>query len=56
VVRARYGSACELLVMGVVAAPVAVLARSDAYVARVGDETGQGLSEALTTWFEAVGV
>jgi 3-(3-hydroxy-phenyl)propionate hydroxylase len=41
----------ELPVVGTVAAPHAVLIRPDGYVAWVGDGTGTGLSDALTTWF-----
>lgn len=32
-------------------APSAVQIRPDGYVARVGQGTGEGLVEALTTWF-----
>jgi 2-polyprenyl-6-methoxyphenol hydroxylase-like FAD-dependent oxidoreductase len=41
----------ELPVLGAVPAPSAVLIRPDGYVAWVGDRTGQGLQDALTTWF-----
>jgi 3-(3-hydroxy-phenyl)propionate hydroxylase len=41
----------ELPVLGVVAAPAAVLIRPDGYVAWVGDRSVLGLAEALTTWF-----
>jgi 2-polyprenyl-6-methoxyphenol hydroxylase-like FAD-dependent oxidoreductase len=41
----------ELPVLGAVTAPAAVLIRPDGYVAWVGDETGRGLADALTTWF-----
>jgi len=41
----------ELPVIGTVSAPEAVLIRPDGYVAWVGDHTGQGLAEAMTTWF-----
>ena len=41
----------ELPVVGVVAAPAAVLIRPDGYVAWVGDGSDAGLRGALTTWF-----
>ncbi len=50
-VEAHYSGAWELPVLGAVAAPAAVLIRPDGYVAWVGDGTGQGLPEALTSWF-----
>jgi len=50
---ARYEGAWELPVIGGVPAPDAVLIRPDGYVAWVGDSTGTGLAEALTTWFGA---
>ena len=50
-VDARYAGAWELPVLGVVAAPVAVLIRPDGHVAWVGDGTDQGLHDVLTTWF-----
>jgi 3-(3-hydroxy-phenyl)propionate hydroxylase len=50
-VDARYGGVWELPVLGVVAAPRAVLIRPDGYVAWVGEGTDQGLRDALTTWF-----
>jgi 3-(3-hydroxy-phenyl)propionate hydroxylase len=43
--------AWELPVLGVVPTPGGVLVRPDGYVAWVGDRTGMGLAEALTTWF-----
>jgi len=49
-VDARYEGAWELPAIGAVAPPAAVLIRPDGYVAWVG-EAGQGLAEALTTWF-----
>ncbi|BCO35755.1 hypothetical protein MHEC_21880 [Mycobacterium heckeshornense] len=50
-IDAKYDGAWELPVLGTVAAPAAVLIRPDGYVAWVGDGTGSGLPEALTTWF-----
>jgi hypothetical protein len=47
---ARCAGAWELPVLGVVAAPSAVLIRPDGYVAWVGEGTVEGLREALTTW------
>jgi hypothetical protein len=47
----EYVGAWELPVIGVVAAPTAVLIRPDGYVAWVGDRTQSGLADALTTWF-----
>ena len=47
---ARYAGPWELPVLGVVAAPGAVLIRPDGHVAWVGDGTDRGLREALTTW------
>jgi 2-polyprenyl-6-methoxyphenol hydroxylase-like FAD-dependent oxidoreductase len=47
----EYHGDWELPVIGAVAAPTAVLIRPDGYVAWVGEGTGLGLSEALTTWF-----
>jgi len=48
---ATYAGPWELPVLGAVAAPAAVLVRPDGYVAWVGDRTGPGLRDALTTWF-----
>jgi 3-(3-hydroxy-phenyl)propionate hydroxylase len=48
---ASYAGAWELPSIGAVAAPTAVLVRPDGYVAWVGDQTQQGLVEALTMWF-----
>jgi 2-polyprenyl-6-methoxyphenol hydroxylase-like FAD-dependent oxidoreductase len=50
-VDAGYDGAWELPVLGVVAAPTAVLIRPDGYVAWVGEGTDVGLREALTAWF-----
>lgn len=50
-INARYDGAWELPVLGVVAAPTAVLIRPDGYVAWVGEGTDDGLSEALAAWF-----
>jgi 2-polyprenyl-6-methoxyphenol hydroxylase-like FAD-dependent oxidoreductase len=48
---ARYAGPWELPAIGAVTAPGAVLVRPDGYVAWVGDRTGVGLADALTTWF-----
>ena len=48
---ATYTGAWELPVLGEVTAPAAVLIRPDGYVAWVGEVTGPGLADALTTWF-----
>ena len=50
-VEGRYDGPWELPVLGVVAAPSAVLIRPDGYVAWVGDRTQVGLTDALTSWF-----
>jgi 2-polyprenyl-6-methoxyphenol hydroxylase-like FAD-dependent oxidoreductase len=50
-IDAKYDGVWELPVLGAVTAPNAVLIRPDGYVAWVGDRTGQGLADALTTWF-----
>jgi 3-(3-hydroxy-phenyl)propionate hydroxylase len=50
-IDARCDGAWELPALGVVAAPGAVLVRPDGHVAWVGDGTGLGLVDALTTWF-----
>ncbi|HYP59559.1 MAG TPA: FAD-dependent monooxygenase, partial [Thermomicrobiales bacterium] len=53
VIDATFAGTWELPVLGQVAAPAAVLIRPDGYVAWVGDGTGTGLRDALTTWFGA---
>jgi 3-(3-hydroxy-phenyl)propionate hydroxylase len=50
-IDARYTGAWEVPVLGVVAAPTAMLIRPDGHVAWVGDGTDHGLRDALTTWF-----
>ena len=50
-VDAEYHGDWELPALGRVPAPAAVLVRPDGYVAWVGDGTGAGLHDALTTWF-----
>ena len=50
-VEARYTGTWELPVIGEVSAPAALLIRPDGHVAWVGDGTGAGLCETLTTWF-----
>ena len=50
-VEGRHTGAWELPMLGVVAAPAAVLIRPDGHVAWVGDGTDRGLHDALTTWF-----
>jgi 2-polyprenyl-6-methoxyphenol hydroxylase-like FAD-dependent oxidoreductase len=50
-IDASYNGEWELPVLGAVTAPTAVLIRPDGYVAWVGDRTGLGLPEALSTWF-----
>jgi 2-polyprenyl-6-methoxyphenol hydroxylase-like FAD-dependent oxidoreductase len=52
-VDAQYDGEWELPVLGAVTAPTAVLIRPDGHVAWVGNGTGQGLPEALTSWFGA---
>lgn len=53
VVDAEYDGVWELPVVGPVPAPVAVLVRPDGHVAWVGDESRQGLEDALRRWFGA---
>jgi 2-polyprenyl-6-methoxyphenol hydroxylase-like FAD-dependent oxidoreductase len=50
-IDANYQGTWELPVIGSVAAPSAVLIRPDGYVAWVGEQSWQGLTDALTTWF-----
>jgi len=50
-IDATYDGTWELPVVGVVAAPTAVLIRPDGYVAWVGEGTQLGLADALTAWF-----
>jgi len=50
-IDAEYDGPWELPALGPVAAPTAVLVRPDGYVAWVGDQADERLSEALTTWF-----
>ncbi len=52
-IDARYDGAWELPVVGVVAAPTAVLVRPDGHVAWVGEGKSDGLRDALTRWFGA---
>ena len=50
-IDAQYDGPWELPAIGTVPAPAAVLIRPDGYVAWVGDQSQQGLADALTTWF-----
>ena len=50
-IDATYDDVWELPVIGVVAAPSAVLIRPDGYVAWVGERNDAGLVDALTRWF-----
>ena len=49
-VLATHDGAWELPVVGEVAAPTAVLVRPDGHVAWVGEDSAEGLIEALSTW------
>ncbi|MFZ0305222.1 MAG: FAD-dependent monooxygenase [Terracidiphilus sp.] len=46
-----YGGTWQLPSIGPIAAPTAALVRPDGYVGWVGEETQQGLIDALTKWF-----
>jgi 2-polyprenyl-6-methoxyphenol hydroxylase-like FAD-dependent oxidoreductase len=50
-IDAKHDGLWELPVLGVVAAPTAVLIRPDGYVAWAGDLTDPRLPDALTIWF-----
>jgi 2-polyprenyl-6-methoxyphenol hydroxylase-like FAD-dependent oxidoreductase len=50
-IDAKYDGDWNLPVLGVVAAPTAVLVRPDGHVAWVGQQTHDGLVGAMTTWF-----
>ncbi len=52
-INAQYMGIWELPVIGAVPSPSAVLIRPDGYVAWVGVGTGDGLRDALITWFGA---
>jgi hypothetical protein len=54
-IDARYDGAWELPALGAVVAPTAVLIRPDGHVAWVGEDTDQGLRDALATWFGSPG-
>jgi 3-(3-hydroxy-phenyl)propionate hydroxylase len=50
-IDAEYHGPWELPLLGKITAPTAVLIRPDGYVAWVGQQTREGLSDALTVWF-----
>ncbi|HVH63507.1 MAG TPA: FAD-dependent monooxygenase [Candidatus Dormibacteraeota bacterium] len=50
-IDARYTGSWELPVIGEVSGPAAVLIRPDGYVAWVGEQTREGLADAVTAWF-----
>ncbi len=50
-VDATFEGVCELPVIGMIQLPEAVLIRPDGHVAWVGDESAEGLNEALREWF-----
>ena len=52
-VDARHDGACELPVLGEIAAPPAVVIRPDGHVAWAGDLADPELPQALATWFGA---
>ncbi len=52
-IDAEYDGPWELPVLGMVAAPAALLIRPDGYVAWVGEPADSGLPDALSTWFGA---
>lgn len=53
---AGYEGVWELPVIGAVPAPTAVLLRPDGHVAWVADGNGDGLAEALMTWFGSAAI
>ena len=50
-IDARYEGPWELPAIGAVTPPSGVLVRPDGYVAWVGEQTQEGLTDALATWF-----
>jgi 3-(3-hydroxy-phenyl)propionate hydroxylase len=50
-IDAKFDGVLELPVLGAVPLPAAVLIRPDGYVAWVGDSSGPGVVDALSTWF-----
>ncbi|MDE5443754.1 hypothetical protein GWG65_20335 [Bradyrhizobium sp. CSA207] len=54
-IDASYDGPWQLLAIGQVAAPQAVLVRPDGHVAWVGDASRHGLAQALTAWFGPAG-